>query len=377
MPWREAVIVSLIVVRGVLLAVTVSRVPEDPSGHYVASDALRYTEIGTAPGTAYRDFPVEVPPVEYAELRLVATDDPRETVVRNAWLQFLLDIAVAGALILGWGRSAALAYLLIGLPLAPFLGFRLDLLSVALAVLGVALVRKRLNAPGGAVLAVAVLTKFWPVTLATLLPRRGRWGALAWTTGAAAAGLLAWALWAGLDGPMQVATFRGATGWQLESTPGTLLLAGTDLPVIFEAGANRIGTVTLLGRLALELALIAALVLIALRVRSRTDDVDGLAALAAVGALLVFAPILSWQYVAWLLPWMGVIAVERRWVTVALSGAVVGLTAALLFQGVPLTERGPPAVGLLVARNIALTATVAAAIAGLLRRPRSAVRDSD
>ena len=373
MAWREAAIVLLIAARAVALGVVLSHVPADPSGHYVASDALRYTAIAETPGTPYRDFDVEIPPVGQVQLELVASPNPRETAVRNAWLQFVFDILVALALVLGWGKGAALLYLLIGLPLAPFLYFRLDLLSVALATAAMALARWKRQPVAGTLLAAAFLAKVWPVMLVPTLFARRRWKTLVWAGGVLAAGMLAWVVWAGTDGPMQVATFRGATGWQLESTPGSLLLAGTDLPVVFEAGANRIGQVTFPERLGLQLLLIAALGVIAWAARRREDDTDGPAALAAVSALLVTAPVLSWQYVAWLLPWMAIVALQRRWVTTGFALAVVALSTALVFQGVPLTARDGFAIGLLLARNAALIGLPIAAIVALIRRPASVV----
>jgi hypothetical protein len=368
LPWREATFVLLIAARAVALSVVLSHVPADPSGHYVANDAVRYTEIAETPGTPYRDFDVEIPPVEQVQLELVASPNPRVTAVRNAWLQFVFDILVAFALVLGWGVGAALLYLLIGLPLAPFLYFRLDLLSVALASAAMAFARRKRPAGAGALLAAAFLAKVWPATLVPALFARRRWKTLAWAGGVVAAGMLVWVVWTGTGGPMQVATFRGATGWQLESTPGSLLLAGTDLPVVFEAGANRIAHITFPWRLGLELLLLAALGVIAWAARRHEDDTDGLAVLAAVSALLVTAPILSWQYVAWLLPWTAIVALQRRWVTTGLALVVLVLSTVLVFQGVPLTARGGFAVGLLLTRNAALIGLPIAAIASMIRR---------
>jgi hypothetical protein len=52
----------------------------------------------------------------------------------------------------------------------------------------------------------------------------------------------------------------------------------------------------------------------------------------------------------------------------AISLVVIGLTAAIVFQGVPLTARDGFAVSLLLARNAALIALVASAIVALVRR---------
>ena len=59
----------------------------------------------------------------------------------------------------GWGRRAALVYLLLGLAFAwyPFLYLRLDLLSVHSRWAGIALVRRRSPRLGGALLGDRVL----------------------------------------------------------------------------------------------------------------------------------------------------------------------------------------------------------------------------
>lgn len=369
MAWRATLAVALIAVRAVVLSVVLSHVPADPGGHYVASDALRYTAIAETPGTPYRDFDVEIPPVEVVALELIASSDPRETAVRNGWFQFTLDVVTAAALMLGWGSGAALLYLLIGLPLAPFLYFRLDLLSVSLATTAMALARRGRPRGAGTLLAAAVLAKVWPIVLITAAFGRSRRQMLLWGGTALILGTIAWALWAGPDGPMQVATFRGATGWQLESPPGSILLAGTDLSVVFEEGANRIGRMTTSARVLSASVLVGALALIARAAHRREDDTDGLVALASVGALLACAPIVSWQYVGWLLPWAAIVAGERRWWTAGSALAVVALSTALVFQGVPLTARSDLAVALLLARNAVLVALPIVAYAALRRSP--------
>ena len=348
-------------------------------GHFVGNDALRYTEIAFAPGAPYRDHPVEIPPLEVMYLEIVASDDPTGTAAQNAFGQFILDILIAAGLVFGFRRGAALGYLLISMPLAPFLYFRLDLLSVALAVWALALVRHRRDAPAGVLLALAVLTKVWPFVLAAPLVATRRWRTLAWAVGTLVVGMLAWVAFGGWDAPMQVATFRRSSGWQIESVVGSVVLAASLLPVLFEQGANRVGEAKGWMRAGLLAALAGWLTAVTALARRQDDDEGAddagtrmaLAALAAVAGLLILAPILSWQYVAWLLPWMGILAARRRWGITALSVAVVALTTLLVFQGVPLTERAPFAVNLLLARNLALLALAGTALAGLLRASRT------
>ena len=374
-----AIILALVVVRAVWLATLLAHLPEDVGGHYVASDALRYTDIAFEPGRPYRDRAVEIPPVEVLELEALADPDPHATTVRLAWLQFVLDVAIAAGVIVGWGTAAGIGYLLIGLPLAPFLAFRLDLLSVALAVWGLAVIRHRRDRLGGVLLAVAVLAKMWPAVLIVPLVAAKRWRALVWGASALAIGVVAWVAYGGVDGPMQVATLREATGWQIESVFGSLLLVSTTMPVIYEQGANRIGEMVLWLRVSFQLVLVAALagaavlarrVLNAARGEDPSGEVMALSSLAAVSALLATAPILSWQYIAWLVPWIGIIAARRRWLLTVIGILVVGFTASLLFQGVPLTERSGFAVGLVLARDAALIALAVGSLVALARDGR-------
>src|SRR5262249_59951482 len=154
---------------------------------------------------------------------------------------------------------AAIAYLVLGLPflLYPFLYLRLDLLSVFLAILGIALVRRRHQYAGGATLAVACFAKLWPVVLVPVLIVRRAWRALGAFIAVGVAGTVVWVAWGGVDGPVDVLTFRGAKGWEFESTVGALVrTVGGVSPRIHE-GAFRVGDMTAMVSGALMLALVA------------------------------------------------------------------------------------------------------------------------
>lgn len=378
------IIAALVIAHVVGLAVMLVTLPADVGGHFVAADALRYTQIGLTPGP-YVDHEVEIPPVEVLTLQAVASADVRTTAVRNAVLQSVLAMVVAWAVALGWGPVTAAAYLALSLLLTPFLAFRLDLLSVALAVLGLALSRREAPRAGGVLLGIGILTKLWPAGIAVALFAARRSKALVWMIGAALTGTGAWLLWSP-GGPAQVLGFRDAVGWQIESSVGAVRLALTTDPVIFESGANRIGAMSFGLRAVMGIALIATIGFVALIARrstptlttapaAGTDTSDVVVVLAVTSALLVFAPILSWQYVSWLLPWIAIAAVSGR-TAIAISGVVgVGLTAWLVFLGIDLTERRPIAVWVLLARNAALVAILVACVASLWRR-RNPVGDS-
>src|SRR6202011_2431690 len=128
-----------------------------------------------------RDFPVEYPPVMLGAIELLDSSTTHDATVATMWSQLALDLIVAVLILWGWGRRASLAYLIIGFPLIcyPFLYLRLDLLSVALAVAALALLRRRRPGWGGIVLAVAVFSKLWPILLVPSLVVRRSWRALA------------------------------------------------------------------------------------------------------------------------------------------------------------------------------------------------------
>ena len=123
----------------------------------------------------------------------------------------------------GWGKRSAVAYLIIGAPFLfyPFLYLRLDLLSVLLAVGGVALVRRRRPALGGAALALACFAKVWPVLLVPALLIRRSWRARSpafCAVGTARPGRLG--RLGRHHGVNQVLSMRHSTGWEVESTVG-------------------------------------------------------------------------------------------------------------------------------------------------------------
>ena len=183
----------------------------------------------------------------------------RSTTVRLMWSQLVVDLAIAAIVAWAWGRRAGIAYLVIGLPflLYPFIYLRLDLLSVFLAVLGIALVRRRHQYAGGATLAIACFAKLWPVVLLPMLIVRRAWRALGAFAAVGVAGIAAWVAYGGIDGPVQVLTFRGAKGWEFESTVGALVRSAGGVTPHIERGAWRVGEVTSLVSGLLVLAVLA------------------------------------------------------------------------------------------------------------------------
>ncbi len=357
-------LVILVALRFAALLVSLHGLPANVTGHYVANDALRYFQIAETSGTPYRDFPVEVPPVELAELRLLSAPDPRAMAVKIAWVQFMLDVIVTGALVLGWGERTALAYLVLSSPLIPFLYYRIDLLSVALATLALALARKGRETEGGALLAIAILTKLWPLVLlpAFLVDKRRR--ALVAAVVPLAVGIAAWVAWAGLQGPREVLTFRGSHGWQIESVVGALVVIASSSPIVFEGGALRVGLATMRARAALTLSAAASVLGCWALARRRRPRVEGLTEMTVVALILILSPILSWQYVSWLLPWAAIAAAEGEWALGGMTFAASALTCWMIFESLPLSVRSGTAEVVVSARNAVL---VGIAVLGIVR----------
>ena len=119
-------------------------------------------------------------------------------------------------------------------------------------------------------------------------------------------GGLAWLWWGGPSAPGDVVSFRGASGWQIASTIGVAVWILTGGPIRNEAGAFRVGTISAWASWVTSAVVAGLACAIGFRQRRRADGADGRVAVAAIATLLVLSPVLSQQYVFWLLPWMAV-----------------------------------------------------------------------
>jgi hypothetical protein len=335
----------------------------------------RFTEIAAAEGRAYRDFPVEYPPVSLGAIELVAGTNANETGANLVWLMVLFDLVTAVALGIGWGRWAAIFYLLLTVPLLAFLYTTIDLISVALAVSAVALVVRGRERLGGVALAAAVLAKVWPVALVPMMVVQRKRRALVWSVGALALGTLVWVWWGGPSGLLQVATQRHTPGWEFESLVGSLLWAlGRGGLVSISDSTRVLGVAPWWAKALLLGGAVAGIAAVWYRASRREPRELGLPAVAAVSILLLAAPLLSPPYMIWLAPWAAIACTERtgyiRWLLAALM-LVGGLTfvAFSAFPDVPLWS----AKALLLLRN-ALLAAVPAVY--LLERRIMSLKDS-
>ncbi len=356
----------LIVIRVVVLLGMISVLPGANSYDRLDYDAARYHQIASAAGRPYRDFQVEVPPIELGAIEVIDGATPRATAIRLGLTMLVLDLFVAAVLWMTWGWLATVSYLVLGLPLSFLIYFRLDLISIALAVLAVALLHHDRDRSGGVILAASILAKLWPLALLPLLLVQRRWRALRWSGAALALGAAAWVWWGGWSGPAQVLTFRHAQGWHVQSLIGNVADILSKAPPLLDQGTLRVGSAPLWARALLLAGLVICSSVIWLRCSRCPRVADGLGALSAVAALLVFSPLLSDQYVFWLFPWAAIAAAEGD-ENVVLTCFLVGVaTAAIGLVPDPVATGLGPALVLL--RNVLLVVVLVDALRRLQRK---------
>jgi hypothetical protein len=349
-----------------IIVVAIAIVSPDAAGPRDAFlvDAGRYHEIAEHSGRPYQSFAVEFPPVTLAFIEAVNGPTRSDTARNLGIASVLLDVAVAGALAWGWGRRVAVVYLVLGLPflLLPFVYFRVDLLSVAMAVWGLALVRRNRLVAGGALFALAVFAKLWPLALLPWFVVHRKWRALATAIVTGAVGAAAWFAWSRTDGIAQVITFRHARGWQIESLLGGFAHLVTDAPTRIESGAVRVGDSPGWASAVLGVVIVVLVGCIWVRsVHARDRSVqlaDGVVPLTAVCVVLLCSPLLSPQYLIWLLPFAAIAWTPGRPMPTILVVVATMLTMWLATGYVDLTngQIGPEL--LLVARNLTLVTIV-------------------
>jgi hypothetical protein len=349
------VLLVLLAIRLAILGHTIAEVTGKPvTDVYV----LRIEQIASSPGTPYRDFPVEYMFPENLAMQLIGGSGAEATAIRLVFIAFVADLAAAAAVWWGWGRRPAAIYLVLGVPLLSFLYQRFDLVSVAIATWGVALVERREDDVGGGIaLGSAVMLKVWPLAVAPAMLVQRRWRALTAATAVCLVVGLVWLLSGGSKGPIQVVSFRSARGWSAESIEGNLLwLTRHGMPIL-EQGAMRIGAAPAWAKGLLFAGLLGYEVVVWRRAGGDARDPAGGACLAAVTAVLVFSPLISEQYAAWLLPWAAVAfegdRAERKVGAIAASAIVLtgllGLFYLMPFDWAALAQRWT-----ILARNVAL-----------------------
>jgi hypothetical protein len=333
------------------------------AGVSFGSDGIdRYIEIATGEGRPYVDRQVEYMPVDVLVMEMVVVDSPEGSYRGFVTVALAADLGIGAVLAYGWGSATAVRYLLLSLAALPFLFLTTDLLSVFLAVAGMALALRGREALGGVTLAAAVLTKVWPAAVVPALLVAGRRRAVAVACVGAALGFGAWLLYAGVGGLSQVLTFRGAKGWEVESVVGVVVWIALGRTTTVEQGAPRVGTAPTWARLGLAAALAFGLVALWRKARSWPGRVEGVPATVAVSLVIVCSPLFSLGYVTWLLPWSAIAADEREHrAFVWASGAAVAITGvmALVYTGAG-TVSQPVLQTLILTRNVACLAIIVA-----------------
>ncbi len=373
--WRWAIgaLVAIHLLAGVRVMVTTDW--EQPS--FTTGDHLQYRDLVAADGWPYRDKTVAFPPVSYLAFEAIEGHGSATTGGRLLVLtQVASDLVVAAALAAGWGRRAATAWLLLLLPLLwdGWVLARIDLLSVALALGGLALVRRRRPTAGGIALAASALAKVWSVALLPGLVVERQHRAARTTVVTLVVAGVAWLAVGGVSGVLDVVFFGRSRGWQVESTVGALVFLVSGGPVRVEGGAWRIGTEPAgIGAL-LGLATLAGIAVAWWLAARRPDGLaPDHARLAAVGAVLVLAPVLSPQYLVWLLPFAAILAADA--LVIVLAAAATVLTAGVAHAYDDFVAGSPWWQWAAVARNALLVTLVVVAFARLAARPARELSD--
>jgi hypothetical protein len=339
--------VALLLVRVVVVAVLIWRVDA-----VVDEGLLRYDRVAASPVTPYRYFAVEWMPTQTAVVRVIGGDGGEATTARVALLSLVADAAAAAALAWGWGRRVAAMYLLLGLPLLAVAYTRLDLLAVTLATWAFALSRRGREGPSGAALGLAALSGLWAAFLLPWAALRRRRPTLVGAAAVLVAGGAAWYVVGGPKAPMQVLSYRGATGWDVQSTVGGILDALTGGATFLEGGILRIGFAPAWARAVLLLAVVAVAAVAWRRWQRDGGDPAGRTALAVSASILALSPTYPAAWTSILVPWAALTWEEDR--TLA-TGAVVAIAlTGLLAVASPVDESTVLTTTIVVARQLVL-----------------------
>jgi hypothetical protein len=337
-------------------------------------DFDRFWTIGSAAGRPYRDFPVEQTIGTVVVFRAVAFLFHSRAAfgIAIVCINVAADAALVGILLWGWGVGAALMFSWAVLPVLHLLLLRVDLWPMTASTLALACIVHKRERSAGAALAAGVAFKLWPIFFLPAVAFAGRRRVRAACLVALAAGLgvMAGAWWAmaGWHGLYQVVTFRGASGWQVESSVGSILALGRGLPPRMEAGAFRVGATN--GWVAIALFLVAAPLALVWIWRGSAGAHIGAGWLAGIGTVLLLSALFSAQYVGWLLPGAAIAWSEGDDLAAMLASAAVLMTGLSWVTYGHVIDGAPAALAWIVARNTVVLAMVAVAARTTMRRAR-------
>ncbi len=246
--------------------------------------------------------------------------------------------------------GAAIRWLKISWAILPLIAFRLDAVSVLLALLALVLTIEGEDARSGWALGAAIAAKGWPIVMAAVDWWRHRYRRAITTVIATAAGALV------LTTLPLFRSGREFFGVHIETVTGAItglarLWLGTDPQVATTAGASyvAVGTWAVVVNAAIGLA-IGLSALRALRTSfdwRRATDLIGTLAIA----VMLLSPLLSAQFVFWITPFAALTSSKKVRVGATASAILTGVFVTFWFSGYLWWW------AVIVARNIALVWT--------------------
>ncbi|MFB8893843.1 glycosyltransferase 87 family protein [Microbacterium plantarum] len=310
------------------------------------------------------------------------------------WAIFVTALdAVAFAVLVGRARSrgrvtAARFWLAAILLLGPVGLYRLDAVTVALAVMGGLWLRGR---PwlAGILLAVATWIKVWPAAIiaAAVIALRRRWVLVGAGLVVSVATLAAVVAAGGLDHALGFIGDQTGRGLQVEAPVSMFYLWGQMLgvPGFFVYYSTEILTFQVTGTdidpviaamtpiLVIGVGAVAAVAALKVRRGAAVRDLLPVAALAIVTVFIVLNKVGSPQYLCWLVPpvLLGLVVARRAWVRPAILVLVLSALTQLVypvFYGEVLAAH-PLGVGILTVRNALLIVLGVWMVVRLVRVP--------
>jgi hypothetical protein len=357
------ILIAVLAIHAVAFAISAAQ-SADP-----AFDFDRYYEIGSTPGRPYVDYQVEHPIGTLLVFKALARlpGGRASFGLGVVVLDLTADAIIVGSLLWGWGDVAAAYGAAAIIPVLGLFFNRVDPWSTASAILAVAAWKNNRPIALGCALAIGAAFKLWPIALAPLLIvpwRRERPLAAPAAFAATAAVLAGAATWiAGTKGVVQVLTFRGATGWQIESVIGSVVHLTDSTTLRMESGAWRIGAINGTASIAMFLAAAPICVWSSWR-GARLNRVDA-GWLASISALLLLSALLSAQYVIWLAPAAGIAWAQGEKGLAVLTAIAILLTQVFWSYYGAVLDGALPALLLVVLRNIVLAVVAVTAIVTL------------
>jgi hypothetical protein len=337
------------------------------------ADFENYYNIGTRSGRPYVDIPVEFPVATAQTFRAIAAiaGDRERFGYSLVILSAAANVAIAGALGWGWGIEAAACYAFIVIPPLNLFLLRFDLWPTALATIAAAAWRRDRLVLAAIGFVAGGAFKLWPLMFLPLLlvtpDARRRIAPLAIAIGAGLMVLAGWLWVAGPAGVYQVLTFRGARGWEIESTVGAVWMLFDQSSMRIETGAWRIGT--MVGPIAIVLFALGAIPCLWMIWRGARTRHLGAGWAGGLSALLFMSALLSPQFSAWMAPAGGIAWAEKDRRTSVLTGLSVFVTNLVFKSFSPLLHGAPRALMLVHARNLLLAFLAFDAARRLVRAP--------